>query len=65
MLANSIMWNIFHLRNFLLKNDVVYLAQDGMTRIKGPGWKDTRSLVETFFDPFAALTNRNRHQKMF
>jgi len=53
------------LRHFLLKNDVVYLAQDGMTRIKGPGWKDTRSLFETFFDPFAALTKHGGHQKMF
>lgn len=65
MLVNSIMWNVFHPRRFLPENDTVYLAQDGMTRIKGPGWKDTRSFAETFFDPFAALMNRGGHQKMF
>lgn len=65
MLANALMWNAFHPRRFLPGDPAVYLAQDGMTRVKGPGWKDTRSFIETFFDPFAALGNGGGHQRMF
>lgn len=66
LLLSSIVWNIMHPLRYLPESNVIYLAQDGATLIKGPGWKDTRSFGETFFDPFAALTNTsNFHQKQF
>ncbi len=58
-------WNIMHPGRLLPEDDRRYLAQDGMTVLKGPGWKDSRSLTETFFDPFAMLTARGGHQKQF
>ncbi|KAK3339623.1 hypothetical protein B0T25DRAFT_594431 [Lasiosphaeria hispida] len=65
LLFNSVLWNIWHPRRFLPESNVRYLAQDGKTELKGPGWKDTRSLTETFMDPFAALTARGGHQRPF
>lgn len=58
-------WNIMHPGRLLPEDDRRYLAQDGMTVLKGPGWKDSRSLTQTFFDPFAMLTTRGGHQKQF
>ena len=58
-------WNFVHPGRLLPEDDRRYLAQDGMTVLKGPGWKDSRSLTETFFDPFAMLTTRGGHQKQF
>ena len=65
MLLNSVLWNIWHPRRYLPESPERYLAQDGKTEVKGPGWKDTRSLTETFLDPFAALTARGGHQRPF
>ncbi|KAK0614629.1 RTA1 domain protein [Immersiella caudata] len=65
MLLNSVLWNVLHPRRYLPENPVWYLAQDGKTQVKGPGWKDTRSLTETFMDPFAALTARGGHTRPF
>ncbi len=58
-------WNIMHPGRLLPEDDRRYLAQDGVTVLKGPGWKDSRSLTQTFFDPFAMLTTRGGHQKQF
>lgn len=65
MLAGVVVWNVWHPRRFLPREATTYLAQDGKTELQGPGWKDTRSLTETFLDPFAALTARGGHQKPF
>ncbi|KAK5659956.1 hypothetical protein OQA88_13421 [Cercophora sp. LCS_1] len=66
LLVSAILWNVMHPMRYLPESDVIYLAQDGVTLIKGPGWKDSRSFGETFFDPFAALTNTStNHQKQF
>ncbi len=58
-------WNVLYPRPCLPQSSKSYLAQDGSTELKGPGWKDPRGLTETFFDPFSALTNRGGHQKQF
>ncbi len=58
-------WNAVHPGRLLPEDPRKYLAQDGVTVLKGPGWKDSRSLTETFFDPFAMLTTRGGHQKQF
>lgn len=65
MLICSVLWNIWHPRHFLPEAREMYLAQDGVTVLKGPGWKDSRSLTETFFNPFAMLTTHGGHQKQF
>ncbi|KAL2167199.1 hypothetical protein VTG60DRAFT_1611 [Thermothelomyces hinnuleus] len=43
----------------------MYLAQDGKTVLKGPGWEDSRSMTETFFNPFQMLSTRDGHQRKF
>jgi len=65
LLASSVVWNVWHPRRYLPRSTTTYLAQDGKTDLKGPGWKDTRSLTETFLDPFASLTARGGHKKPF
>lgn len=37
---------------FLPRNIKVYLAQDGVTEVEGPGYVDKRPLWVTFLDPF-------------
>lgn len=65
MLANVILWNAMHPRRFLPKSHRTYLAQDGVTELDGPGWKDKRPFVMTLLDPFNVmdmLPKRNRPQ---
>lgn len=52
MLCNNVLMNIRHPRRYLPKSTKTYLAQDGETEINGPGYKDTRPFLATFFDPF-------------
>lgn len=52
LLINTWMWNLRHPRRYLPENYNVYLAQDGVTEIEGPGWKDNRPFVMTLIDPF-------------
>lgn len=65
MLIAVVIWNIWHPGRYLPQDRRKYLAQDGMTVLDGPDWKDARPLTETFFDPFAMLTTRGGHQKQF
>ena len=37
---------------FLPRNNKVYLAEDGITEIEGPGYGDKRPWYVTFIDPF-------------
>jgi len=52
MLCNHVMMNIKHPRKYLPKSTKTYLAQDGVTEITGPGYKDNRHFLVTLFDPF-------------
>jgi hypothetical protein len=65
LLIGLVLWNVWHPRHYLPEDHRTYLAQDGVTLLKGPGWKDSRSLTQTFFDPFASLTARGGHNKPF
>ncbi len=65
MLLASVLWNVWHPGRFLPRDSRAYLAQDGVTVLIGPGWKNSASLTETFFNPFAMLTSRGGHQKQF
>lgn len=52
MYANTTMLNIFHPMECLPKSNKIYLAQDGVSEIEGPGFKDPRPWIVTFVDPF-------------
>ena len=52
MLMNHIMMNIRHPRKYLPKSTKTYLAQDGVTEVTGPGYKDSRHFLITLVDPF-------------
>jgi RTA1 like protein len=52
MLCNSVLMNTFHPSRFLPRNNKIYLAEDGVTEIEGPGYDDKRPFIVTLFDPF-------------
>jgi hypothetical protein len=52
MLANSLLLNVRHPARFLPRNNKIYLAEDGVTEIEGPGYEDPRPWWMTFIDPF-------------
>ncbi|KAK1579627.1 uncharacterized protein LY79DRAFT_563841 [Colletotrichum navitas] len=51
MLVNQLMLHVAHPRRHLPENNAVYLAQDGMTELKGPGFKDNRNWCLILMDP--------------
>ncbi|KAK3984075.1 protein RTA1 [Cladorrhinum sp. PSN332] len=55
MLVNAAMWNARHPGRFLPQSYKTYLAQDGLSEIDGPGWKDKRGVVMSVIDPFGFL----------
>ena len=42
MLANSVLLNVRHPARFLPRSNKVYLAEDGVTEVEGPGYEDKR-----------------------
>lgn len=56
MLLNTLLWNYRHPRRYLPEDYHVYLAQDGQTELKGPGWKDEMPWFMTFIDPCGLTT---------
>jgi hypothetical protein len=52
MLANSVLLNARHPGRYLPKNINIYLAEDGVTEIEGPGYLDKRPFLITLIDPF-------------
>ncbi|KAH8179516.1 RTA1 like protein [Sarocladium implicatum] len=52
MLLNCYMFNLRHPRRYLPRNNKIYLAQDGVTEVEGPGFKDPRPFWQTIIDPF-------------
>jgi hypothetical protein len=52
MFINTTMLNIWHPGKRLPKSNHIFLAKDGKTELKGPGWEDKRPFVVTFIDPF-------------
>ncbi|KAI9764825.1 MAG: hypothetical protein M1839_005702 [Geoglossum umbratile] len=66
MLLNSVLMNSFHPSRFLPRNNKIYLAEDGVTEIEGPGYDDKRPFILTLFDPFdiaGLITGRDRKTK--
>ncbi|KAK0384211.1 hypothetical protein NLU13_8299 [Sarocladium strictum] len=64
MLINCCLFNLRHPRRYLPRNNKIYMAQDGITEIEGPGLKDPRPFWQTVIDPFdiVGLTKGVNHQ---
>ena len=52
MIINSFLLNVRHPGMYLPRNNKIYLAQDGVTEIEGPGFNDKRMFLWTILDPF-------------
>ncbi|KAL6154166.1 hypothetical protein ACJBU6_07449 [Exserohilum turcicum] len=52
MFLNSALLNAWHPGKRLPPSNSVFLARDGVTERKGPGWRDDRPWIVTMFDPF-------------
>ncbi|KAJ5046381.1 uncharacterized protein L3040_003625 [Drepanopeziza brunnea f. sp. 'multigermtubi'] len=52
MIINSFLLNFRHPMRFIPRDNTIYLAQDGVTEIQGPGYLDKRPFLVTFLDPF-------------
>ncbi|KAB8231215.1 uncharacterized protein BDW43DRAFT_320888 [Aspergillus alliaceus] len=65
MLVNSCLWNWQHPRRYLPAESNIYLAQDGETELKGPGWKDQRPFLVTFCDPFGWFDSNKTKERPF
>ena len=52
MFVNTALLNIWHPGKRLPKSNSVFLARDGVTERRGPGWADERPWLVTVFDPF-------------
>ncbi|KAF7719749.1 Uncharacterized protein PECH_005690 [Penicillium ucsense] len=66
MFCNTTLLNAFHPMRSLPLSNKVYLAEDGVSEIEGPGYKDPRPWIMTFIDPFdicGLILRRDRHTK--
>lgn len=52
MLVNSVLLNWRHPAKFLPTSNKVYLGEDGVTEIDGPGYGDKRNFLVSLVDPF-------------
>lgn len=52
MFINTLILNIWHPGARLPQDNKVFLAKDGVTERRGPGWDDDRPWIVTVFDPF-------------
>ena len=52
MLTNSVLMNVRHPARYLPRSNKVYLAEDGVTEVEGPGFSDRRNILVTIVDPF-------------
>lgn len=52
MLVNSVMLNVMHPGRLLPQDTRIYLGLDGVTELKGPGWRDPRRWYVQIVDPF-------------
>ncbi|KAK5124568.1 hypothetical protein LTR85_001785 [Meristemomyces frigidus] len=52
MLVDSVLLNVFHPGKYFPQKSKIYLAKDGETELKGPGWRDPRKWYWQVIDPF-------------
>ncbi|KZL81673.1 rta1 domain protein [Colletotrichum incanum] len=55
MLCNHLLLGVLHPRRHLPEDNAVYLAQDGVTELEGPGFKDDRNWCLILMDPFDVI----------
>lgn len=60
LLSNSVLWNVRHPRMYLPQDYHVYLAQDGISELLGPGWKSDQNWLMTFIDPCGLLGRKSK-----
>jgi len=68
MFINTAMLNVFHPGRSLPRSNKIFLAKDGVTELRGPGWEDKRNFLLTFFDPFdiwGLFTGRDKKTKFW
>jgi hypothetical protein len=52
MFINTALLNLYHPGKRLPRSNSTFLARDGVTERRGPGWADDRPWLVTVFDPF-------------
>ena len=52
MVINTFLLNARHPMRYLPRDNAIYLAEDGVTEIAGPGYLDSRMWIMTVLDPF-------------
>jgi len=68
MIINSFLLNVRHCMKYLPRDNSIYLAEDGVTEIKGPGYEDRRFFLWTVLDPFdiaGAVKGKNLNQRFW
>ncbi|KAL0936935.1 RTA1 domain-containing protein [Colletotrichum truncatum] len=68
MLCNQLLLQGFHPRMYLPEGNAVYLAQDGVTELEGPGFKDQRPWLLILMDPLdfiGMIKGTNRSTKFW
>jgi hypothetical protein len=68
MFINTAMLNIWHPGARLPRSNKVFLARDGKTELRGPGYQDKRPFIVTFLDPFdlaGLVTGRDKKTKFW
>jgi hypothetical protein len=68
MLFNTYMLNVFHPGRHLPRSNRIFLAQDGVTELRGPGWEANRKPLASFIDPFdfyGMCTGRDRKTRFW
>ena len=66
MFCNTTLLNVYHPMRWLPRSNKVYLAEDGITEIEGPGFEDRRPFLLTLADPFdlvGLITRRGKENK--
>ncbi|KAG8531252.1 uncharacterized protein KY384_004610 [Bacidia gigantensis] len=68
MLLNTTLMNVCHPGRFLPRSIKVYLAQDGVTELEGPGYQEKRNFFITLLDPFdlvGLIQGRNKQNRFW
>ncbi|KAG2419700.1 hypothetical protein HFD88_004496 [Aspergillus terreus] len=66
MYSNTTLLNLLPPMRWLPRSNKIYLAEDGVTEIEGPGYEDRRPFLLTFIDPFdlvGLITKRGKKEK--
>ncbi|KAG9247474.1 hypothetical protein BJ878DRAFT_177327 [Calycina marina] len=68
MVLNTYLLNFRHTMRYLPRDNAIYLAEDGVTQVQGPGYQDKRLWLVTVVDPFdlhGLLRGRNLKERFW